>query len=291
MTQAGLSADPQHDGRRRNSVVVTGAANGIGKAIVERLASTGWAVVGIDRDVDALQEVAGQVGGAAVPGDIRDQEVLIKARHAAEQAGRLSAWVNNAGIVRLARSTSCQPRSSTRHSTSTCGRWSSALGRRSPLSWPTAGREHRQHLISPRPGSFPGYGAYDAAKGGVEALTRYVCTEYGHLGIRCNAIAPGAVNTNIVPPATSVDPEAAPSVLPGADLSPMHRVSEPTEIAEVVAFLVEGPSFAINGHTLAVDNGMSARNYAVPPDGSVAFATPQPGEGTHDDLAPPLRHQ
>lgn len=292
MTQAGLSADPQHDGRRRNSVVVTGAANGIGKAIVERLASTGWAVVGIDRDVDALQEVAGQVGGAAVPGDIRDQEVLIKARHAAEQAGRLSAWVNNAGIVRLG-PLHLMP-AEVIDETLDIDLRAVVFGTREALTSFVAngvgGSIVNISSVHAR-GSFPGYGAYDAAKGGVEALTRYVCTEYGHLGIRCNAIAPGAVNTNIVPPATSVDPEAAPSVLPGADLSPMHRVSEPTEIAEVVAFLVEGPSFAINGHTLAVDNGMSARNYAVPPDGSVAFATPQPGEGTHDDLAPPLRHQ
>ncbi|HXW78586.1 MAG TPA: SDR family oxidoreductase [Acidimicrobiales bacterium] len=262
------------DGRLRKSVVVTGAANGIGKAIVKRLAATGWAVVSVDRDVDALQEQegAGQTSGAAVAGDVRDREVLIEARRAAEGVGQLTAWVNNAGIVRLGPLHLMLPE--VIDETLDIDLRAVVFGTREALTSFLAngvgGSIVNISSVHAR-GSFPGYGAYDAAKGGVESLTRYVCTEYGHLGIRCNAIAPGAVNTNIVPPATPDDPLAASSVR-GADLSPMHRVSEPTEIAEVVAFLVEGPSFAINGHTLAVDNGMSARNYAVEPDTAVAFA-------------------
>ena len=263
------------DGGQRNSVVVTGAANGIGKSIVARLAATGWAVVGVDRDDAALKEVVSRAGGVAVPGDVRDHEVLTGARQAAEGVGKLSAWVNNAGVVRLGPLHQMAPDVidetldidlravifGTREALT------SFLGNGVPGSIVNISSVHAR-------GSFPGFGAYDAAKGGIESLTRYVCVEYGHLGIRCNAIAPGAVNTSIVPAVKPDDPGTASSAIEARDLSPMRRVSEPQEIAEVVAFLVEGPSTAINGHVLAVDNGMSAWNCAFPPDDSVAFAGP-----------------
>jgi NAD(P)-dependent dehydrogenase (short-subunit alcohol dehydrogenase family) len=59
----------------------------------------------------------------------------------------------------------------------------------------------------------------------------------------------------------------------------MLRISQPREIAEAIAFLVEGAPLAINGHTLAVDNGMSARNYGFSPDERVIFMTGDKGSG------------
>jgi NAD(P)-dependent dehydrogenase (short-subunit alcohol dehydrogenase family) len=59
----------------------------------------------------------------------------------------------------------------------------------------------------------------------------------------------------------------------------MQRVSQPGEIAESIAFLIEGAPSAINGHTLAVDNGMSARNYSFSPDERVVFMTGDKGSG------------
>jgi NAD(P)-dependent dehydrogenase (short-subunit alcohol dehydrogenase family) len=268
-------ASPSADQSPQKSVVVTGAANGIGKAIMRRLALTGWAVVGIDRDVAALQEVAGQVGGLAVPGDVRHQEVLTQARKVAEGAGHLTAWVSNAGIVRLGALHVMAPE--VIDETLDIDLRAVIFGAReavtSFLAQGVSGSIVNISSVHAR-GSFPGFGPYDAAKGGIESFTRYVCVEYGHLGIRCNAIAPGAVNTNIVPPAGPDEPATTSSSVEGVDLSPMHRVSEPDEIAEVVAFLVEGPSLAINGQILAVDNGLSARNYPYPPDTSVVFAPP-----------------
>jgi NAD(P)-dependent dehydrogenase (short-subunit alcohol dehydrogenase family) len=120
-------------------------------------------------------------------------------------------------------------------------------------------------------GGLPGYGPYDTAKGGIEALTRYVCVEYGHLGIRCNAVAPGAVSTQFDALAR-LELKGHPTFISDAgDLAPMLRISQPREIAEAIAFLVDGAPLAINGHTLAVDNGMSARNYAFSPDETVVF--------------------
>ena len=196
---------------RRKAVVVTGAANGIGRAIAARLAATGWAVVGIDRDVAALEEVAGSVGGVAVPGDIRDQEVITNARQAAEGAGRLSAWVNNAGVVRLG-PLHLMPADVIDETLDIDLRavvFGAREALRSFLANGVSGSIVNISSVHAR-GSFPGYGPYDAAKGGIESLTRYVCVEYGHLGIRCNAIAPGAVNTNIVPAVGPDEPGAVP---------------------------------------------------------------------------------
>jgi NAD(P)-dependent dehydrogenase (short-subunit alcohol dehydrogenase family) len=120
-------------------------------------------------------------------------------------------------------------------------------------------------------GAFPGNSIYDACKGAIEALTRNVCIEYGHLGIRCNAVAPGAVMTNMGATRRRQGVTGAP---PLAALSPMNRVSEPDEIAEIIAFLLSPASRSVNGHVLAADNGMSARVFPFPPAANVGFATP-----------------
>jgi NAD(P)-dependent dehydrogenase (short-subunit alcohol dehydrogenase family) len=260
--------------QRKGSVVVTGAANGIGRSIVLRLAKTGWAVVGVDRDASALEDAVQEVAAVAVAGDIRDNQVLAEARRAAETAGELRAWVNNAGILRIAPLHLMAPE--VIDETLDIDLRAVIFGTREALSSFLAngvgGAIVNVSSVHAQ-GSFPGAGAYDTAKGGVEALTRYVCVEYGHLGIRCNAVAPGAVNTNIAANPPGAPPPSSPSI-EGRDLSPMRRVSEPEEIADVVAFLVEGPSTAINGHVLAVDNGMSAWNCPFPPDSTVTFAPP-----------------
>jgi len=116
---------------------------------------------------------------------------------------------------------------------------------------------------------FPGSGPYDAAKGGVEALTRYVCVEYGHLGIRCNAVAPGAVNTNMSTTVGSADDLGI--WPPSKALAPMQRASEPNEVAEAALYLLSDTAIAVNGHVLAIDNGMAARSYAFRPDPKVHF--------------------
>jgi NAD(P)-dependent dehydrogenase (short-subunit alcohol dehydrogenase family) len=254
---------------------VTGAANGIGKSIAHRLAKSGWAVVGVDREVAALEDAIGAVSGVAVPGDIRDNKVLAEARSAAERAGELRAWVNNAGIVRLGplHLMAADEIDETLDIDLRAVIFGTREALSSFLANGVAGTVVNVSSVHAR-GGFPGYGSYDAAKGGVEALTRYVCVEYGHLGIRCNAVAPGAVNTDIAARTPGAS-RAASSAVQGADLSPMRRVSEPEEIAEAVAFLVEGPSTAINGHALAVDNGLSAWNCTFPPDSSVVFASPE----------------
>ena len=92
----------KHEDGKGRTVVVTGAGNGIGRAIAARMAADGWTVVGVDRDRVALADVLRSIDGEGVAGDVRDLDVLAEARRVAESRGRLAAWVNNAGIVRLA---------------------------------------------------------------------------------------------------------------------------------------------------------------------------------------------
>jgi NAD(P)-dependent dehydrogenase (short-subunit alcohol dehydrogenase family) len=267
------------------TVVVTGAGNGIGRAIAARMAGEGWTVVGIDRDETALAGVFGSIDGEAIAGDVRDLDVLAEARRAAEERGQLAAWVNNAAIVRLAPLHLMEP--AVIDEMLDIDLRAVVFGAREALrSFLANGVAGSIVNISSvhATGGFPGYGAYDTAKGGITAFTRYVCVEYGHLGIRCNAIAPGAVNTQIMASAQGDGPAPPSFSADAAGLAPMRRVSEPAEIAETVAFLLDSASVSINGHSLAVDNGMSAWNHEFPPDPSVVFAkTIEPRNPARDE--------
>ena len=99
----------------------------------------------------------------------------------------------------------------------------------------------------------PNLTAYGVSKAGVIQLTRAIATQYGPRGIRCNAIAPSYVTT----PNNEM---YAPPELSKAYLhcTPTNRLSEPQDIAEVVAFLASDSSRQINGHLLPVDGGLIA---------------------------------
>jgi NAD(P)-dependent dehydrogenase (short-subunit alcohol dehydrogenase family) len=260
--------------QKQPTLVVTGAANGIGKATVVRMAKMEWFVVGVDRDRAALESALGGLDGATVAGDVRDIDVLHEARSVAERNGELRAWVNNAAMVRLAPLHLLEP--ATIDEMLDIDLRAVVFGVREALSsfleHGVPGAIVNVSSVHAR-GGFPGYGPYDTAKGGIEALTRYVCVEYGQLGVRCNAVAPGAVSTQFDAQARLELGRHPTFVSDAASLAPMLRTSQPQEIAEAIAFLIEGAPLSVNGHTLAVDNGMSARNYSFSPDERVAFVT------------------
>jgi meso-butanediol dehydrogenase/(S,S)-butanediol dehydrogenase/diacetyl reductase len=104
----------------------------------------------------------------------------------------------------------------------------------------------------------PRRAAYAAAKGGLIALTRSIAIDYGHLGIRCNCICPGWVDT---PGAQGVferyaDPEAERAQ--GAARHALGRLGQPHEIAALAAFLVGDESSFCTGHPFIVDGGLTA---------------------------------
>lgn len=243
-----------------NVAVVTGAASGIGRAVSSRLVAERWVVVGVDVNESGLDELATthqQV--VTVTGDVSDVAVLRRARERAESLGVLSAWVNNAATPGLGALHSMDPSAMRR--TIDVNLFAVLLGCQQALqSFVNNSTRGSIVNISSVHGkaSFPGFAVYDSCKGGVEALTRYVCVEYASRGIRCNAVAPGVVDTSFVRSADEL------RRLQLREYSPMGELANPDDVAGVVSFLLSETAHHINGHVLAIDGGMAARCLALP---------------------------
>lgn len=251
------------------SVVVTGAGKGIGAAVAARLATDGWRVVGVDLDAEALGRAAELA--AAVVGDVGEPEVLAQAALAAEAEAPLYGWVNNAGVMGEQRLDQLTPERTA--ATLRTNLLATIEGcRLAVTAFMREGREGaivNVSSIHARAG-FPGTPVYDATKGAIEALTRQLCAEYGHLGIRVNAVAPGAVLTAMTRRTLEQSDDGEALLAQWASFAPMGRVLAPEDVADPIAFLLSPDARAVNGHVLAVDGGMATRAFAFPPDPDIS---------------------
>lgn len=100
-------------------------------------------------------------------------------------------------------------------------------------------------------------GAYSAAKGGITALTTHIASEYGPLGIRCNAVAPGATYTDMV--AHRFEDERFVRI--NVEMTPYPRLGTVEDMASTIAFLCSPGGSFINGQTIVVDGGWSTTKY------------------------------
>ncbi|ORV91475.1 SDR family NAD(P)-dependent oxidoreductase [Mycolicibacterium iranicum] len=237
--------------------IVTGASSGIGFGCATMLAEQGMAVLGTGRDAGRLAELEKQSDRiATLAVDLTDDDAPKRIVDAAvERWGRIDFLVNNAGIgspkplhetddemldhflgvmlrapFRLARDVigHMQPGSAIINVTSTFAVVGGLRG-----------------------------GAYSAAKGGLTSLTTHIACQYGPLGIRCNAVAPGVTLTPMV--ASRLEDERFRKV--NTEMTPHQRLGRVEDIASTVAFLCsEGGSF-INGQTIVVDGGWSSTKY------------------------------
>jgi NAD(P)-dependent dehydrogenase (short-subunit alcohol dehydrogenase family) len=246
---------------RKRSVVVTGAARGIGRATAEVLIANGWAVVGVDRNGVGLAEAERELPElTVVDGDIRDSGVLEKAGAEANRLAPLGGWVSNAAIGANARldELSDELLDEALAINLRAVIVGARVAVRSFLASGIAGAIVNVSSAHARI-SYPDYAAYDACKGGVESFTRYVCVEYGHRGIRCNALAPGAVLT----PAMLADESARATA---SQWSPMGALISTTYYAGVIGMLLSDEARFINGQVISVDGGLTARGWPFEPD-------------------------
>jgi NAD(P)-dependent dehydrogenase (short-subunit alcohol dehydrogenase family) len=241
------------------SVLVTGAASGIGRATAQRLGGDGAAVTVVDLAAEGAEETAQLVtdaGGRALacPTDVSRQADVVEAVDAAVDAfGGLTGVVTCAGIfhpsdLRLAADVELDDfvHVIAVNLTGTFLAIKHAL----PHLVSSAGAIVTIASTAAIRGHGSGSG-YTASKGGVAALTRLVAVQYGPQKVRANCICPGGVDTPMTA-GTFLTPEARERTKRRV---PLQTVAQPEEIASVAAFLLSRDASHVTGQTLTVDGG------------------------------------
>jgi NAD(P)-dependent dehydrogenase (short-subunit alcohol dehydrogenase family) len=261
------------------SVVVTGCGTGLGRAIFERLIADGWAVVGLERSEERAAE-ARAVGGAGdvIVGDAGERDDLARARERATQLAPLGGWVNNAAVA-LSGNLHAPVASEVEQvlRVNLMGYfWGCSEAVQAFVGQRTGGAIVNISSIHART-AFNGWAAYDMTKGGVNALTRYISVEYGPVGIRANAIEPGAIRTPLMQGVIDASSDPVRAEHDMAALHPLGRVGEPREIASVAAFLLSPDASFLSGECIAVDGAATARCYPYDPAPELLERYARPG--------------
>ncbi|MGQ0805740.1 MAG: SDR family NAD(P)-dependent oxidoreductase [Actinomycetota bacterium] len=238
---------------------VTGGGSGIGAATARRLALDGARVVVADIDVDGADKVAAETGGEAVPLDVKDVASVRDAVAAGERAiGPIDILINNAGTDRFAFFVD------TNEDT-----WDHVLGvnLRGTLACTHAvlpGMQERHTGVIVNVASEAGVvgtlagATYAASKAGIIGFTKSIAREAARYGVRCNAVAPGPIDTPLLNGAVEASGARGDAFRQGMiDATAMARLGTPDEVAGAIAFLVSDDASFVTGHTLAVSGGLS----------------------------------
>jgi NAD(P)-dependent dehydrogenase (short-subunit alcohol dehydrogenase family) len=231
--------------------VITGGGSGIGAAVARRFAAEGARVAVLDRNGDAAEAVAAEVGGKAQTLDVRDGDALNDAIGKIVAAvGRIDVLVNNAGIGDLRPLHTVDDK--LWHRLIDVNLTGTFNATRAVVPHMLAGGGGTIVNNASLSGLMPtrNEAAYSAAKAGVIALTKSGALEYGPT-VRVNCVAPGHIRT----PLTAVWDQMPDAFEPIAEAIPLGRIGEAEEVAEVILFLASARSSYVTGQTIVVDGG------------------------------------
>lgn len=238
------------------NVIVTGAANGIGRAVALTFAGEGARVILADIDEKKGREVASDISGGGGAAEFRQVDVSVRSEMAAlvkgavADLGRLDIMINNAGVR--------------------AGPWTNTLSIN--LNGAMFGiRYAAQAMAASGGGSIvstssvlglvgaggkidSGAEAYVAAKHAVIGLTREFALEYGASGVRVNCVCPGWTETEMIDNLLD-DPQWRPRM---EQITPLGRLGTPQEIANVILFLASDEASFVTGASYVVDGGLTA---------------------------------
>lgn len=238
--------------------VVTGAAHGIGFAIAQRLAADGVRVVLGDVEVGILAgaEAALRAEGLefrTVAGDLsREEAARALVAAALDEFGQLDILVNNAGggviLPFLEHTPETLRRTVDRNLWTTLWCTRAALP---PMLARQYGRIVNIGADSVRSGA-PQHAAYNAAKGGVHALTTGLAREFARQGVTVNTVSPSGIHT----PAFDIFQARQPEMIPAfIDMVPMGRMGTMEEVASMVAYLASPEAGFVTGQVISVNGG------------------------------------
>lgn len=252
------------------TVVVTGGALGIGRAVCELMAERGAAVSVLDRDEKAARQVCIEIessGGRAVfhhldVSNFGEVQMAVEATFAA--FGSIDALVVSAGIQRYGTAVTTDDE-----------QWDQVLGVNLKGAW-NAAKAVIPFMQQTGGGTIVNVSsvqalasqqnvlAYTVSKHALLGLTRSIAMDFAKNNIRANALCPGTVDTPMLKWAASLDPNPQ-SVYDACNaMHPLGRIAKPREIAEVVAFLAHESSSFVTGAVWTVDGGLLTQIGGVP---------------------------
>ncbi len=256
-----------HFGLQGRVVVITGGAQGIGEACARRLVQDGAAVALWDLADDAGRQLAATLHAAGGQALYCHCNVADKAHVDAALAatlahfGHVDGLVNNAGIFKAAAFLDI-----------TEADWDAVIAVNLKGSF-LVGQAVAREMVKQQRGAIvnmssvngtltiPSIASYNASKGAINQLTRVMALSFADQGVRVNAVAPGTIATELARSAVLTSDEAKARIM---SRTPMKRLGEPGEIADVVAFLLSDAASYVTGEIVVVDGGRMTLNYTVP---------------------------
>jgi NAD(P)-dependent dehydrogenase (short-subunit alcohol dehydrogenase family) len=247
------------ESRPERVAVVTGAAGGIGRAVIGLLRARDYGIIAEDISPD-VRELGADEHVIPLQADVALTESAQRAVGlATDEYGRLDLLVNNAGLFLRKPTEQCTDEDfDALMATNVRGAFIHARESLESLAR-TSGSIVNLASISGLVG-MPGQTVYSMTKGAIVQLTRQLAVEHAHRGIRVNAVAPGAVDTDFVANArdAAADPDPAASRASAISQHPIGRILTPAEVAEAIVFLASDAASGITGAILSVDGGYVA---------------------------------